>query len=79
LGHTRSLEGSAAFFVAGGLFTWLALWLHSGSPDLTPAAAFMPALVVIAATTVTEAVSPWGMDNLSVTAVSVIILSLWSF
>ncbi len=79
MGHTRSLEGSATFFLAGGLFTWLALWLHTGSPELTPAAAILPALVVIAATTLTEAVSLWGLDNLTVTAVSVIILSLWPF
>ncbi|HET6446669.1 MAG TPA: phosphatidate cytidylyltransferase, partial [candidate division Zixibacteria bacterium] len=51
MSHTRSIEGSAAFFVAGGFFTWLALWLKPGSPELTPAEAFLPALVVIAATT----------------------------
>jgi phytol kinase len=79
LGHTRSLEGSATFFLAGGFFTWLALWLHSGSPALTPAEAFLPALVVITATMLTEAVSLWGLDNLTVTAVSVAILSLWPF
>ena len=79
LGHTRSLEGSAAFFVAGGFFTWLALWLKSGSPELTPVEAFLPALVVIATTTLTEAVSIWGLDNITVTTVATIILILWPF
>jgi phytol kinase len=79
MGHTRSLEGSAAFLVMGGLFTWLALWLQSGSPDLTMAAAFLPAMVVIWVTTLTEAVTPWGLDNLTITAVAIIILSLWTF
>jgi phytol kinase len=79
LGHTRTLEGSAAFFVAGGLFTWLALWLKMGTPDLTPAEALLPSLVVIAAATLTEAVSIWGLDNITVTAVAAIILSIWPF
>lgn len=79
LGHTRSLEGSAAFFAAGGVFTWLALWLKVGTPELTPVEALLPALVVIAATTLTEAVSVLGLDNITVTAVAVLILSLWPF
>ncbi len=78
-GHTRSLQGSAAFFVMGGLFTWLALWLMPGQPEVTPMAAIAPAFVVLVATTLTEAVSPWGLDNLTVTAVAIIILSLWPF
>jgi phytol kinase len=79
LGHTRSLEGSATFFAVGGLFTWLALWLKVGTPEMTPVEAFLPALVVIAATTLTEAVSVWGLDNITVTAVAVLILSFWPF
>ncbi len=78
-GHTRSLQGSATFFVMGGLFTWLALWLMPGQPQITPLAALIPALVIVIATTITEAISPWGLDNLTVTAVAILVLSLWPF
>ena len=78
-GHTRSLQGSATFFLIGGLFTWLALWILSGPPDISPVAALLPALIVILAATLTEAFSIWGLDNLTVTAVAIIILTLWQF
>lgn len=78
-GHSRSLQGSATFFVMGGLFTWLALWIMDGPPEITPMAAFAPALAVIFTTTVVEALSPWGLDNLTVTATAILILSLWPF
>ncbi len=77
--HTRTLQGSMAFFVMGGLFTWLALWVMPGPPDIAPLEAVLPTFVILSATTLTEAVSPWGLDNLSVTAVAIIILSLWPF
>lgn len=77
--HTRTLEGSGGFFVAGLLFTWLALWLIPGQPDITPLAALLPALVITSATTLAEAVSIWGLDNLSITAVAILILKLWPF
>ena len=76
---TRTLEGSAAFFVAGFVFTWLALWAMPGAPEITPVAAALPALVIMAVTTLIEAVSIWGLDNLTVTAAAVIILRLWPF
>jgi len=75
----RTLEGSAAFFDAGFIFTWLALWLMPGLPEITPAGALLPALVVMAVTTLIEAVSIWGLDNLAVTAAAIVILSLWPF
>jgi phytol kinase len=78
-GHTRSLQGSAAFFVIGGLFTWLALWIIPGSPDITPLQAIAPTVVVMVATTITEAVSPWGLVYLTVAAAAVLILGLWPF
>jgi phytol kinase len=78
-GHSRSLQGSATFFVMGGLFTWLALWIMDGPPEITPMAAFAPALAVIFTTTVVEALSPSGLDNLTVTATAILILSLWPF
>lgn len=76
---TRSLEGSLGFFIACFFFTWLALWAVSGPPDLTPQAALLPALVITVATTLVEAVSLWGLDNLAITAVAIAILSVWPF
>ena len=75
----RSLQGSVTFLVAGGFFTWLALWIMPGSPQLTPIEAILPSLVTIVAATLTEAISPWGLDNLVVTAVSMLILGAWFF
>ena len=75
----RTLEGSAAFFIAGFIFTWLALWVMPGLPDITPAGAILPALIVMAVTTLIEAVSIWGLDNLAVTGAAIVILSLWPF
>jgi len=76
---TRSLEGSAGFFVAGFVFTWLALWVMPGLPDISPTQALLPALVIMAITTVIEAVSIWGLDNLAVTAAAILILRIWPF
>jgi len=76
---TRTLEGSAGFFVAGFVFTWLALWVVGGPPDISPVAALLPALVIMAVTTLIEAVSIWGLDNLTVTAAAILILNVWPF
>lgn len=78
-GHLRTLEGSTGFFVASLLFTWLALWVMPGSPDVTGAGAFVPALSVTAITTLVEAVSIWGIDNLSITAAATLLLNAWPF
>ncbi|MCP4363068.1 MAG: hypothetical protein GY796_34125 [Chloroflexi bacterium] len=77
--HTRTYEGSAGFFGACLFFTWLALWLVSGSPEISPLAALAPAVVVSLAAVLVEAISIWGLDNLTVTAVAILILSLWPF
>lgn len=77
--HMRTFEGSTAFFLACFLFTWLALWLIPGPPTITPAAALLPALIVTTLTTFMEAISIWGLDNLTITAVAILILSLWPF
>jgi dolichol kinase len=79
LGHNRSLEGSASFFVFGGIFSMLALWLVGGHPDISAAGAIVPALVLIGASTFSEAFSPWGLDNLTVPAISTIVLLIWNF
>ena len=76
---TRSLEGSAGFFIACLFFTWLALWLVEGSPNISPVEAILPALIVTIATTIAEAISIWGLDNITITAVSIFILSIWPF
>jgi len=77
--HKRTLEGSLGFFIFGFFFTWLALWVMPGSPEVTPLAAILPALVVLVATTLVEAVSIWGIDNLTITAVAILILNFWPF
>jgi dolichol kinase len=79
--HTsqRTLEGSLGFFVFSFIATWLALWLVAGPPDVSPTAAVFPALVISLATMLTEAVSIWGLDNLTITAVAGTLLALWPF
>ncbi len=76
-GHTRTLEGSAAFVVFGFVFTWLALWGMPGAPELTPGAALAPALTTVVLAAGVEAVAVAGLDNLLVTAVALGVLSFW--
>jgi phytol kinase len=78
-GTNRSLEGSLGFFFAALFATWLALWIIPGSPEITPVEAFLPALIVAFFTAIVEAITIWGLDNLTVTAAAMIILSLWFF
>jgi len=68
LGSTRSFLGSATMFVVSALATFLAL---GASP-----AAISVALVTALGATIAEAVSPWGIDNLTVPAVSALIIAL---
>lgn len=79
LDHVRTLEGSATFFIASSVATWLALWLVTGPPEITPAEAVPTAITVALASTMVEAVSPWGLDNLTVTAASTALLGFWPF
>lgn len=76
---TRTIEGSIGFFVAALIATWLALWIMPGMPELTPVQAFLPALVVSMLTTIVEAVSIWGLDNITITATAAIILAQWPY
>ena len=78
-GTTRSIEGSVGFFFAALIATWLALWLIPGTPQIPPAEALMPAIIVSFITAIVEALTIWGLDNLTVTATAMIILSLWFF
>jgi dolichol kinase len=75
----RTLEGSFGFFIATAVGTWLALWIMPGSPEVNPIAAVVPALVIALATTLVEAVSIWGVDNVTVTATAMILLWTWPF
>ena len=68
LGHMRSLEGSATMFVVSALATWLAL---GASLSVAPVA-----LITALAATLVEAISPWGIDNLTVPAASALILAI---
>lgn len=70
LGSTRTLEGSAAMFFASALAVFAALWA------LPLPSRLAVALLAAAGATVAEAVSPWGIDNLTVPAVSALIIGL---
>jgi len=77
-GGTRSLEGSATFFLTAWLATALPLALLPGTPY--PGWEAIPAALSVAiATTAVEAVSPWGTDNLTVPAVAALVLTLAPF
>ncbi len=71
LGSTRSLEGSTAMLVTGWAATFVALLLLA---PISPVTAAVVALVTAIGATIAEAVSPWGSDNLTVPAVSALIL-----
>lgn len=73
LGNTRSLEGSAVMFLAGFVATLLPLLLTGPLDRLV--AVGVAAATALAATAI-EAVSPWGVDNLTVPAVSAVVLVL---
>ena len=75
----RTIEGTIGFFVAAAVGTWFALWVMPGIPELTPLEAVAPAIVVALATALVEAVSLWGVDNLTVTATAIVILAIWPF
>jgi phytol kinase len=73
LGSTRSVEGSMTMFFAGWVATSVALMLLGTGDPLT--ALWVSAVTAFGAAIV-EAVSPWGIDNLTVPAVSALILAL---
>jgi phytol kinase len=65
-GQTRSLEGSLTMLIVSALATWVAL----GAAPL----AVVIALATALAATLVEAVSPWGIDNLTVPAISALVV-----
>jgi phytol kinase len=74
-GSTRSLEGSAVMALASWVATLVPLVLLGAAPLGLPTAAWIAAVTALGATVV-EAISPWGIDNLTVPAVSAVILVL---
>lgn len=74
-GSTRSLEGSVVLFLISWVTTWVPLLLLGSNP-LDPVAAVGAAGVTALVAVFTEAVSPWGIDNLTVPAVSALALIL---
>jgi phytol kinase len=73
LGSTRSLEGSVVMFLAAWAAVFVSLLLFA---TVGPLGALWMSAVTAFGATVMEAVSPWGIDNLTVTAVSAVILVL---
>jgi phytol kinase len=71
-GTTRSLEGSLTMFLASWGATLVPLVLLAPQPVNAIAAAGAAAATALGATLV-EAVSPWGIDNLTVPAISVLL------
>jgi phytol kinase len=75
-GSTRSLEGSGVMFLASWIATLVPLILLAPAP-LSVGTAVVTAVVTALGATMIEAVSPWGIDNLTVPAVSVLVLTLF--
>ncbi len=70
LGSTRTLEGSLAMLTASAVATALALAIFNVAGPLGLA------LATALGATLVEAVSPWGLDNLTIPAVSTLLLAL---
>jgi phytol kinase len=77
--HTRSLEGSIAMLFWSWFTTSLALFAMPyllGRPLIDWMLALIYGGIVAIVATVVEALSPWGLDNLTIPAASVLILHL---
>lgn len=72
-GSTRSLEGSLVMFLASWAATLIPLALLG--PGGWISALWVSAVTALAAAAV-EAISPWGIDNLTVPAISALVLVL---
>ena len=75
LGSTRTLEGSIVLFVISWIATLMPLVLMDPNP-MSLAAAAGVAAAVAAGAVIIEAISPWGIDNLTVPAISALVLVL---
>jgi phytol kinase len=77
--HTRSLEGSVVMFFWSWITTSLVLFVMPyllGRPEINWLLALMQGAAVAFVAMLVEALSPWGIDNLTVPAASVLILHL---
>ncbi len=74
LGQTRSVEGSLAMFGFSLIATWIALIVFAQPLGASLWLAVLVAVIV----TIVEAVSPFGIDNLTVPLVSALVLYLLS-
>jgi phytol kinase len=77
--RTRSLEGSIAMLFWSWLTTSLALFAMPyllGRPLIDWMLALIYGGIVAIVATVVEALSPWGLDNLTIPTASVLILHL---
>lgn len=70
LGQTRSLEGTLAMFV----FSWLAVFLALIFFAQSLESSFVTALIVASVASIVEALSPFGLDNLTVPLASALVL-----
>jgi phytol kinase len=78
-GHTRSVEGSVAMLLWSWITTFLALFLMPfvlGRPAVDWLLALVYAAAVAAVCTVVEALTPWGIDNLTVPAAAAFVLNM---
>lgn len=73
LGHTRSVEGSLTMFAFSFVATFLALVALSVAQPI--AASLALAFAAALAATIAEALSPWGIDNLTVPLTSALVLA----
>jgi phytol kinase len=76
VGSTRSLEGSGVMFLASWMATLVPLLVLAPDP-LSVGTAVVTAAVTALGAAIVEAVSPWGIDNLTVPAVSALVLTLF--
>jgi phytol kinase len=78
IGHSvRSLEGSVTFLTSSWVATLVPLLLLSKAPRSLTSALMLAGLTALGAAGI-EAISPWGIDNLTVPAISALILVLAS-
>ncbi len=78
-GRTRTLEGSVAMLLWSWVTTALALFAMpylAGKPPIHWLLALIYGAAVAIVCTLVEALTPWGMDNLTIPAASILILSL---
>lgn len=76
-GRTRSLEGSIAMLLWSWVSTWLALLVMPfllGMPPTNWLLALLHGGAVALACTAVEALSPWGLDNLTIPAAAALML-----